>query len=875
MRKYTFLQYRLNKVGVGMFFAGEAGKKHPKFPDFSRSYFSHLIWILALLFFGGWWLARADSVSGVQEGYLLAGSLETGLAELVLEQPTLTPAYGNLCSTYWHGYTNERQQDAFLTLNAAAPEHSTNSGLWQPTLEQAGLYRVEAYLPDHGPWEWTCSNPRTIEQDTTQAHYWIQARSGLHEVVVNQAANAGQWVELGVYFFNAGSSGYVYLTDLSTGEAEFSRSISFSAMRFTWTGLPYSLNLPAAYAGALPGQSLSLQAVWAASRRGETQTQFTYEEQILLNALGINTGQPLEAGFSWQITSPCGDQVLPLQSAVLPGGLWQQSFTATLPACGGPYTATVQLSSAGITDTLATQWTTYPGSILNLRQQQAFDKCNAPSISQLATWKQSGPYGGVNLYIGGASRTCANSHLNRDWVRQAQEAGWALIPTWVGPQAPCTSSTFAHVFSYDLQTAFNEGRAEADMAYAAALNLGLLASDGSGVIYYDLEGFSYSLAPGCRAASQQFVWGWVSRMHELGLVGAVYGGACSSYMVDWLSSPFTPDAVWAASWYTDEYDPNATVWNLVCVNDELWPNHQRIHQYAGGHNETWGGVSMNIDSNAVDALLVTPRESTKPPETVSVAWESSPLIQAFERLDRGHGWLLQDGRLLWTVDGGGRWQEITPGAGLVQADFITPQQGWALGRAEGGWQLYRTQDGSQSWQTLAAVLPLDPAAQVKQFVWQDEQNGWLSARLPSSANFSLGRLLRTSDGGSSWQEIRLPAAGKLWVEGEQGWLRTVEGEWFVSADGGLNWAPAVKNAPPAEIIARLEPQSISFDGQLRQVQETSSAAVDSDWLWALESEASCRSDSASSDSERILICSRAQRLWASNDGGLSWEAIWP
>jgi hypothetical protein len=32
----------------------------------------------------------------------------------------------------------------------------------------------------------------------------------------------------------------------------------------------------------------------------------------------------------------------------------------------------------------------------------------------------------------------------------------------------------------------------------------------------------------------------------------------------------------------------------------MWANHQRVHQYTGGHNESYGGVTINIDSNAVD-----------------------------------------------------------------------------------------------------------------------------------------------------------------------------------------------------------------------------------------------------------------------------------
>ena len=40
------------------------------------------------------------------------------------------------------------------------------------------------------------------------------------------------------------------------------------------------------------------------------------------------------------------------------------------------------------------------------------------------------------------------------------------------------------------------------------------------------------------------------------------------------------------------------------VSDSLWANHQRVHQYKGGHKETWGGVTINIDSNYVDGPVL-------------------------------------------------------------------------------------------------------------------------------------------------------------------------------------------------------------------------------------------------------------------------------
>ena len=43
-----------------------------------------------------------------------------------------------------------------------------------------------------------------------------------------------------------------------------------------------------------------------------------------------------------------------------------------------------------------------------------------------------------------------------------------------------------------------------------------------------------------------------------------------------------PDDVWIADW-----NGNESVFGDPYVSDALWTNHQRIHQYQGGHNETW------------------------------------------------------------------------------------------------------------------------------------------------------------------------------------------------------------------------------------------------------------------------------------------------
>src|SRR5262249_44918099 len=69
-----------------------------------------------------------------------------------------------------------------------------------------------------------------------------------------------------------------------------------------------------------------------------------------------------------------------------------------------------------------------------------FASCNAPSLDELTAWLAS-PYRAVGIYIGGASRSCANAELSPVWVAGALSGGWSLIPTYVGLQAPCVSSS--------------------------------------------------------------------------------------------------------------------------------------------------------------------------------------------------------------------------------------------------------------------------------------------------------------------------------------------------------------------------------------------------------------------------------------------------
>ncbi len=234
---------------------------------------------------------------------------------------------------------------------------------------------------------------------------------------------------------------------------------------------------------------------------------------------------------------------------------------------------------------------------------QGFDSCSIPSTALMQDWAANSPYRVWNLYIGGSSLAACGT-LSSSYIQQLASIGWRFIPTWVGPQAACTS--FSTRMSYDTGTAYSQGRAEADKAIERSAALGLTNADKTGaIIYYDLEFFNTSDAA-CKAAATSFMNGWAQRLHERGNQAGVYGSPCSSAVPDFANNANKLDAVWLAVWITpNQYRANVSLSSVVCISSTLWPTHQRMRQYSGGHYESWGSSSISsIDTNVIDAPVV-------------------------------------------------------------------------------------------------------------------------------------------------------------------------------------------------------------------------------------------------------------------------------
>ncbi|MFI6848428.1 DUF1906 domain-containing protein [Kitasatospora sp. NBC_00085] len=235
--------------------------------------------------------------------------------------------------------------------------------------------------------------------------------------------------------------------------------------------------------------------------------------------------------------------------------------------------------------------------VRDLYSGAAFDACTAPPLDALRAWRGASPYGAIGIYTSGAQRGCAQPRLTADWVRQARAMGWRFLPVHVGLQAPC-SELKGKPSRIDPARAAQQGRDEAADAVRGLKAVGL--GKGSPV-FLDIEAYPMR-DPACGQAVVDFVLGWTQGLHNAGYRSGFYS-SLDSGIADLAaaaragSSPL-PDTLWYARW-NDQADTAGG----GALTPDLWADRQRVHQYHGNVEETYGGATLTIDRNQVDAPL--------------------------------------------------------------------------------------------------------------------------------------------------------------------------------------------------------------------------------------------------------------------------------
>ena len=146
-------------------------------------------------------------------------------------------------------------------------------------------------------------------------------------------------------------------------------------------------------------------------------------------------------------------------------------------------------------------------------------------------------------------------------------------------------------------------------------------------LWYDLEGFDASNTD-CRESALSFLSGWTQKLHRLGYVSGVYSSASSGIKalddarIERPDRFVLPDAIWIARW-----DGKANT-DTTYIRDDGWRPGGRMKQYRGGHDETWGGVRINIDSNFLDLGRGTTARAEKDRcGGTRINWQDYPLLR--------------------------------------------------------------------------------------------------------------------------------------------------------------------------------------------------------------------------------------------------------
>jgi photosystem II stability/assembly factor-like uncharacterized protein len=123
--------------------------------------------------------------------------------------------------------------------------------------------------------------------------------------------------------------------------------------------------------------------------------------------------------------------------------------------------------------------------------------------------------------------------------------------------------------------------------------------------------------------------------------------------------------------------------------------------------------------------------------------------------------------------------------------FLDAEHGWAVGWAG---TIIRTSNGGQTWEQIKAAAASWSLSSV---YFSDAKNGW-------AVGFA-GQILRSRDGGATWDAQTSPAKGwltcVLFDGANRGWITTDEGL-LVSEDKGETWrlVPVSNQVFPTKLV---------------------------------------------------------------------------
>ncbi|HEX5192261.1 MAG TPA: DUF1906 domain-containing protein [Solirubrobacteraceae bacterium] len=368
-------------------------------------------------------------------------------------------------------------------------------------------------------------------------------------------------------------------------------------------------------------------------------------------------------------------------------------FTVRRTAAASAAARTARASRATVHTAAAAGTRSAPGGTYT---GLGFDACQTPSQSQMSAWLKS-PFRAAGIYIGGTNMACSQPNLTSAWVGNVSASGWHIIPIYVGLQAPVNSCGCSPISP---GAAASQGAAAAADAVTRAQAVGIGPGN---PIYDDME--AYDRTTTNTSAVLAFLGGWTSRLHADGYVSGVYSSDSSGIKdlaARYGTSFAEPDDLWIANWNGQQSTADAN------VPASAWADHQRLHQYRGSHTDNYGGASINIDSDYVDAA--TAAAGTGSP--VAAEPSAAPTLRVTPMpngtLQASPSWRGEAGIASWQLEGGSSPTSLTPVGKHINAARATI-------KVRNSYAYYEVLALDSHGQTLGTSAPVATPAHVAMF----------------------------------------------------------------------------------------------------------------------------------------------------------------
>ncbi len=160
-------------------------------------------------------------------------------------------------------------------------------------------------------------------------------------------------------------------------------------------------------------------------------------------------------------------------------------------------------------------------------------------------------------------------------------------------------------------------------------------------------------------------------------------------------------------------------------------------------------------------------------------------------IDSLNGWCAGDfGTVLATTDGGDTWErQSCPCSGQIKTiTFTDPFNGWTGSTTK---NLFYTTNGGKNWKKKS--IHTDDDYIISEIYFQGSLNGWIIGG--NGYKNSGAAVLRTVDGGETWDQIQVPALNHLssisFRNPLEGYIAGLYGTLLKTIDGGITWSPAV------------------------------------------------------------------------------------